>query len=168
MPTRSIAAESSANLACVRCGAARALKPCRPCFDVRAAGSRVSPWTLRPIRARVPGKPTEQTCWSEITPMQRIVIFLLGLVLGGGLTASVPPGQAQDDLTGALPSPENHPLLLHITTGDSCRGATGLEFARARLKFGLPAAVFLTLDAVRLALRTGGQEKKSSMPQVPR
>jgi predicted peroxiredoxin len=28
--------------------------------------------------------------------------------------------------------------------------------------------VFLNLDAVRLALRTGEQEKKASMPQVPR
>jgi predicted peroxiredoxin len=100
--------------------------------------------------------------------MQRIVIFLLGFLLGGGLMASVPPGQAHDDLTGALASPENHPLLLHMTTGDSWRGATGLGFARAMLKIGHPVAVFLNLDAVRLALRTGEQEKKASMPQVPR
>src|SRR5215831_18382263 len=52
--------------------------------------------------------------------------------------------------------------------GDSWRGATGLEFARAMLKIGHPVAVFLNLDAVRLALRTGEQEKKASMPQVPR
>ena len=42
------------------------------------------------------------------------------------------------------------------------------EFARAMLKVGHPVAVFLNLDAVRLALRTGEQEKKASMPQVPR
>jgi len=36
------------------------------------------------------------------------------------------------------------------------------------LKIGHPVAVFLNLDAVRLALRTGEQEKKVSMPQVPR
>src|SRR5262249_24480675 len=113
-------------------------------------------------------KPTEPTCWSEVTPVQRMVIFLLGLLLSGGLTASVPPGKARDDLTGALASPENHPLLLHITTGDSWRGATGLEFARAMLKIGHPVAVLLNLDAVRLALRTGEQEKKASVPQVPR
>jgi predicted peroxiredoxin len=113
-------------------------------------------------------KPMEPTCWSEVTPMQRIVIFLLGLLLGGGLMASVPPGKAHDDLTGALASPENHPLLLHMTTGDSWRGATGLEFARAMLKVGHPVAVFLNLDAVRLALRTSEQEKKASMPQLPR
>jgi predicted peroxiredoxin len=100
--------------------------------------------------------------------MQRIVIFLFGLLLGGGLIASIPPGKTHDDLTGALASPENHPLLLHMTTGDSWRGATGLEFARAMLKIGHPVAVFLNLDAVRLALRTGEQEKKASMPQVPR
>ena len=82
--------------------------------------------------------------------MQRIVIFLLGLVLGCGLMASVPPGKAHDDLTGALASPENHPLLLHMTTGESWRGATGLEFARAMLKVGHPVAVFLNLDAVSL------------------
>ena len=34
--------------------------------------------------------------------MQRIVIFLFGLLLGGGLIASIPPGKTHDDLTGAL------------------------------------------------------------------
>src|SRR5262249_32715408 len=113
-------------------------------------------------------KPTEPMCWSEVTPMQRIVIFLLGLLLGGGLTASVPLGQAHDDLTGALASPENHPLLLHVTTGDSWRGATGLEFARAMLKIGHPVALFLNLDAVRLALRTGQRATSASLPPRPR
>src|SRR5712672_1643522 len=100
--------------------------------------------------------------------MQRILIFLLGVVVGGALIATVPRGQAHDDLTGGLTKPQDHPLLLHMTTGDSWRGATGLEFARAMLKIGHPVAVFLNLDAVRLALRTGEQEKKASMPQVPR
>ncbi len=100
--------------------------------------------------------------------MQRIVIFLLGLLVGGGLMASVPPGQAHDDLTGGLTTPENHPLLIHMTTGESWRGAMGLEFAQAMLKIGHPVAVFLNLDAVKLAVRTGEQEKKASMQQVPR
>ena len=100
--------------------------------------------------------------------MRRIVIFLLGVLVGGGLMAAVPPGKAHDDLTGALASPENHPLLVHMTTADSWRGAMGLEFAQAMLKIGHPVAVFLNLDAVKLALRTGEQEKKSSMQQIPR
>ena len=100
--------------------------------------------------------------------MQRIVVFLLGLLVGGGLIAAVSRGQAHDDLTGGLRNPQDHPLLLHMTTGDSWRGAMGLEFAQAMLKSGHPVAVFLNLDAVKLALRTGEQEKKASMQQIPR
>ncbi len=100
--------------------------------------------------------------------MQQIVIFLLGLLVGDGLIAAVPPGKAHDELTGGLTTPENHPLLIHMTTGESWRGATGLEFAQAMLKSGHPVAVFLNLDAVKLAVRTGEQEKKPSMQQVPR
>jgi predicted peroxiredoxin len=100
--------------------------------------------------------------------MQRIAIFLVGLLLGVSLMAAVPPGKAHDDLTGGLTTPENHPLLLHMTTGDSWRGAMGLEFAQAMLKIGHPVAVFLNLDAVKLALRTGEQQKKASMQQLPR
>jgi predicted peroxiredoxin len=95
--------------------------------------------------------------------MQRIVVFLLGLLVGGSLIAAVSGGQAHDDL-----NPQDHPLLLHMTTGDSWRGAMGLEFAQAMLKSGHPVAVFLNLDAVKLALRTGEQEKKASMQQIPR
>jgi predicted peroxiredoxin len=100
--------------------------------------------------------------------MQRIVVFLLGLVDGGALTVAVPRGEAHDDLTGGLTTPQNHPLLIHMTSGDSWRGATGLEFALAMLKSGHPVAVLLNLDGVKLALRTGEQEKKPSMTQVPR
>jgi predicted peroxiredoxin len=100
--------------------------------------------------------------------MQRIIIFLLGVLVGGALMAAVPAGRAHDDLTGALAAPENHPLLVHMTTGDSWRGAMGLEFAQAMMKIGHPVAVFLNLDAVKLALRTGEQEKKRSMQQIPR
>jgi predicted peroxiredoxin len=100
--------------------------------------------------------------------MQRIIGFLLGLLVGGGLIAAVSRGQAHDDLTGGVRNPQEHPLLLHMTTGDSWRGATGLEFAQAMQKSGHPVAVFLNLDAVKLALRTGEQEKKPSMQQTPR
>ena len=100
--------------------------------------------------------------------MQRIVIFLLGAFVGGALMASVPSGKAHDDLTGALAAPENHPLLVHMTSADTWRGAMGLEFAQAMLKSGHPVAVFLNLDAVKLAVRTGEQEQKPSMRQIPR
>ena len=99
--------------------------------------------------------------------MQRIVIFLLGAFVGGALMASVPSGKAHDDLTGALAAPENHPLLVHMTSADTWRGAMGLEFA-GDVEDRHPVAVFLNLDAVKLALRTGEQEKKRSMQQIPR
>ena len=119
------------------------------------------------IRARLAAKPTGSHAAAR-SPMRRIVIFLLGVLVGGGLMAAVPSGKAHDDLTGALAAPENHPLLVHMTTADSWRGAMGLEFAQAMMKIGHPVAVFLNLDAVKLALRTGEQEKKSSMQQIPR
>jgi predicted peroxiredoxin len=100
--------------------------------------------------------------------MQRIVIFLLGVLVGGALMAAVPSGKAHDDLTGGLTAPQDHPLLIHMTTGEPWRGALGLEFAQAMLKSGHPVAVFLNLDAVKLALRTGEQEKKPTMAQIPR
>jgi predicted peroxiredoxin len=100
--------------------------------------------------------------------MQRIAIFLLGLLLGVSLMAGVPSGKAHDDLTGGLTTPGDHPLLIHMTSGDSWRGAMGLEFAQAMLKIGHPVAVFLNLDAVKLALRTGEQQKKPSMSLLPR
>jgi predicted peroxiredoxin len=100
--------------------------------------------------------------------MQRIVIFLLGLLVGGALMAAIPPGRAHDDLSGGVTTPQDRPLLIHMTTGESWRGATGLEFAQAMLKSGHPVAVFLNLDGVKLALRTGEQEKKPAMSQIPR
>jgi len=99
--------------------------------------------------------------------MQRIATFLLGLVVGSALVAAVPSGQAHDDV-GGLTTPQDHPLLMHMTSGDPFRGAMGLEFAATMLKSGHPVAVFLNLDAVKLALRTGGQEKRASALQAPR
>jgi predicted peroxiredoxin len=55
-----------------------------------------------------------------------------------------------------------------MTTGDSWRGWMGLHFAHATLKQGHPVAIFLNLDAVKLAARNGEQEKKPSMQRVPR
>jgi predicted peroxiredoxin len=134
---------------------------------VLAVRSRVPSWTLRVILARLSSS-LRAGVPQRGYPMQRIVIFLLGAFVGGGLMASVPSGKAHDDLTGALAAPENHPLLVHMTSADTWRGAMGLEFAQAMLKIGHPVAVFLNLDAVKLALRTGEQEKKRSMQQLPR
>ena len=100
--------------------------------------------------------------------MQRMVIFLAGLLLGGGLGTAIPAGQAHDDLTGARSNPENHPLLVHMTSADLWRGATGLEFAQSMRKLGHPVAVFLNLDAVKLADRSAVQVKRPSMQQLPR
>ena len=44
----------------------------------------------------------------------------------------------------------------------------GLHFAHATLKQGHPVAIFLNLDAVKLAAKSGEQEKKPSMQRVPR
>src|SRR3981189_2387 len=95
-------------------------------------------------------------------------MFLLGLLVGGALIAAGPSGQAHDDLTGGVTTPQDHPLLIHFTSGGSFGGAMGLEFAATMLKSGHPVAVFLNLDAVKLALRTGEQDKKASMQQIPR
>jgi predicted peroxiredoxin len=100
--------------------------------------------------------------------MQRMFIFIIGLLLGGGLVTAIPAGQAHDDLTGARSNPENHPLLVHITSADLWRGATGLEFAQSMRKLGHPVAVFLNLDAVKLADRAAVQVKRASMQQLPR
>src|SRR5262245_65540233 len=105
MPTRSTTAESSANLACVLRGAARA--PGLACnASMFARSGQDSPHGRCSRFRREYHQAYGADCWSEVTPMQRIVIFLLGLVLGGGLMASLPSGKAHDDLTGALARPE--------------------------------------------------------------
>ena len=43
----------------------------------------------------------------------------------------------------------------------------GLHFAHATLKQGLPS-IFLNLDAVKLAAKSGGQEMKPTMQRAPR
>ncbi len=44
----------------------------------------------------------------------------------------------------------------------------GLHFAQLTLKQGHPVAIFLNLDAVKLAAKSGEQEKKPSMQRGPR
>src|SRR5262252_8386314 len=125
MPTRSIAAETSVNLACARGdGAGAPSLACNASMSGRPGQGSRHGRCSRFGREYI--KPTEPTCWSEVIPMQRIVIFLFGLLLGGGLIALIPPGKTHDELTGALASPENHPLLLHMTHGGflaRCDGA---------------------------------------------
>ena len=61
-----------------------------------------------------------------------------------------------------------NPLFINMTSGDSWRGWMGLHFARATLKQGHPVAIFLNLDAVKLAAKSGGQEMKPTMQRAPR
>ena len=92
--------------------------------------------------------------------MQRLAIFLLGLA-AGVVVAATPRGEAQD----AARSPK-HPLFINMTTGDSWRGWMGLHFAHNTMKMGHPVTVFLNLDAVKLAAKSGEQERKPSMQRV--
>lgn len=98
--------------------------------------------------------------------MQRLSTFVLGLV--GVLLLAICPVRAHDDAQLSKTDPKNNPLFINMTTGDSWRGWMGLHFAHATLKMGHPVAVFLNLDAVKLAARTGEQEKRPSMQRVPR
>lgn len=100
--------------------------------------------------------------------MRRFMIFALGLVAGLALAFAGPSGQAHDADTIAKNAPQKNPLFINMTTGDSWRGWMGLHFAHATLKQGHPVAVFLNLDAVKLAAKTGEQEMKPSMQRAPR
>ena len=100
--------------------------------------------------------------------MRRLTIFALGLLAGLALAFAVPAGRAHDADTLANSAPQKNPLFINMTTGDSWRGWMGLHFAHAILKMGHPVAIFLNLDAVKLAAKTGEQEMKPSMQRVPR
>src|SRR5262245_10429419 len=97
--------------------------------------------------------------------MQRVSIFVLGLV-AGVLVAATPRGEAQN--SPAKTDAAKGPLFINMTTGDSWRGWMGLHFAHNTMKMGHPVTVFLNLDAVKLAAKSGEQEKKPSMQRVPR
>jgi predicted peroxiredoxin len=100
--------------------------------------------------------------------MRRLMIFALGLAAGLTLAFAAPRGQAHDADQIAASAPEKNPLFINMTTGDSWRGWMGLHFAHATLKQGHPVAIFLNLDAVKLAAKTGEQEMKPSMQRPPR
>ncbi len=100
--------------------------------------------------------------------MRRLMIFALGLTAGLILAFMVPRGQAHDADQIAASAPQKNPLFINMTTGDSWRGWMGLHFAHATLKQGHPVAIFLNLDAVKLAAKTGEQEMKPSMQRPPR
>jgi predicted peroxiredoxin len=100
--------------------------------------------------------------------MRRLMVFALGLMAGLALAFAVPRGQAHDADQIAASAPEKNPLFINMTTGDSWRGWMGLHFAHATLKQGHPVAIFLNLDAVKLAAKTGEQEMKPSMQRPPR
>ena len=93
--------------------------------------------------------------------MRRTIIFLFGLLAGGACVALIGPAYTQSAAGKA-------PLFINMTTGDSWRGWMGLHFAHATLKMGHPVTVFLNLDGVKLASKTGDQEKKASMQRIPR
>lgn len=98
----------------------------------------------------------------------RIAMLLTGLAAGLMIAWAVPYGQAHDDAALAKAGPKNNPLFVNMTSSDTLRGWMGLHFAHATLKMGHPVAVFLNLDAVKLAAKSGDQEKKDGMRRVPR
>jgi len=100
--------------------------------------------------------------------MKRLILFTIGLLAGLALAFVIPQGRAHDADSLANNAPQKNPLFINITTGDSWRGWMGLHFAHATLKQGHPVAIFLNLDAVKLAAKNGEQEKKPSMQRVPR
>jgi predicted peroxiredoxin len=86
---------------------------------------------------------------------------MLGLLTGGAGLALIGPAFTQN----AAGKP---PLFVNMTTGDTWRGWMGLHFAHATLKMGHPVTVFLNLDGVKLASKSGDQDKKASMRRIPR
>ena len=100
--------------------------------------------------------------------MKRAAFYLCGLLTGLALAFAVPKGQAHDADQLANSAPQKNPMFLNMTSGESWRGWMGLHFAHATLKQGHPVAIFLNLDAVKLAAKNGEQEMKSSMQRAPR
>lgn len=100
--------------------------------------------------------------------MRRLTMFALGLAAGFLLSFAMPYVRAHDADQLANSAPQKNPLFINMTSGDSWRGWMGLHFAHATLKMGHPVAVFLNLDAVKLAAKNSEQPKKPSMQRLPR
>lgn len=100
--------------------------------------------------------------------MKRAAFYFCGLLMGLALAFAIPKGQAHDADVLANSTPQRNPLFINMTSRDSWRGWMGLHFARATLKQGHPVAIFLNLDAVKLAAKSGGQEMKPTMQRAPR
>jgi predicted peroxiredoxin len=103
--------------------------------------------------------------------MQRTALVFLGILVGAFIAApaarthDVPPGATHGD---PRTDPALKPLFINMTSGDSWRGWMGLHFAHSTLKMGHPVAIFLNLDAVKLAATNLEQEMKPSMKRLPR
>lgn len=100
--------------------------------------------------------------------MRQAIGFIGGVVVGLALAFAQPSGRAHDADQLAASAPARNPLFINMTTGDSWRGWMGLHFAHTTLKMGHPVAVFLNLEAVKLASIKGEQEQKPSMKRIPR
>jgi len=98
--------------------------------------------------------------------MKRAAILAFGIVLGLG-AAHLPSGKMFEAV--AQQTPASKPaLFVNMTTGDSWRGWMGLHFAHNTMKQGHQVTIFLNLDGVKLAAKSGDQEKRPSMQRVPR
>ena len=100
--------------------------------------------------------------------MRRLKLASLVVAAFFGSVLAVPFARAHDEASLVKGAPQNNPLFINMTTGDPWRGWMGLHFAHSTLKMGHPVAVFLNLDAVKLAAKNIEQEKKPSMQRLPR
>jgi predicted peroxiredoxin len=98
--------------------------------------------------------------------MQRLLLLLAGIAIGALFFA--PPHSHSYDANAMKGTPAQNPLFINMTNGDSWRGWMGMHFAHNTLKMGHPVTVFLNLDAVKLAVATGDQDKRASMGRPPR
>lgn len=94
--------------------------------------------------------------------MKRAALYFCGLLTGLALAFAIPKGQAHDADGLANSAPQKNPLFINMTSADSWRGWMGLHFAHATLKQGHPVAVFLNLDSVKLAAKSGEQDQCSA------